>query len=108
MFNKGSVILTPFPFTDLSGNKVRPAVVISHRLAGDDVVVVFLTSQLKLKQSHLISIKPTQTNGLKGASKAVCSKIATLDKRIIVGEIGELSKTDTQKITKELKRILEL
>jgi len=41
MFERGTIILVPFPFTDLSGTKVRPALMVSHRLHGEDVVVVF-------------------------------------------------------------------
>ena len=29
---KGTVILIPFPFTDLTGSKIRPAVVLTHKL----------------------------------------------------------------------------
>ena len=45
MPKKGAVILVPFPFTDLSENKVRPAVVLSCAMKGEDVVVAFISSQ---------------------------------------------------------------
>ena len=44
MYKKGKIILTPFPFTDLSSTKVRPAVIVSDLVKGDDVVVVFVSS----------------------------------------------------------------
>jgi mRNA interferase MazF len=82
MYKKGTVILVPFPFTHLSGNKVRPAIVISGRKVGSDVVVVFITSQTKSKETHLVSINPEVGNGIKVPSKVVCSKIATLDTKL--------------------------
>jgi mRNA interferase MazF len=43
--SRGTVVLTPFPFTDLSGAKVRPAVIISRSdRAGDDVILAFVSS----------------------------------------------------------------
>ncbi|MCH8535834.1 MAG: type II toxin-antitoxin system PemK/MazF family toxin [Flavobacteriaceae bacterium] len=44
---KGDIVLIPFPFTDLSGVKNRPAVVLHS--SGEDVVLCFLTTQLKWK-----------------------------------------------------------
>ena len=50
------MILVPFPFTDLSGNKVRPALIISKEKIGVDVIVVFITSQNKPNEKHLVPI----------------------------------------------------
>ena len=42
---RGTVILTPFPFTDLTGNKVRPAIIISvDDRQGNDVIIIFVSS----------------------------------------------------------------
>ena len=43
--NKGDIVLIPFPFTDLSINKNRPAVILIE--SEDDVTVCFITTQLK-------------------------------------------------------------
>ena len=41
---KGDVVVTPFPFSDLSGTKKRPALVVAT-LTGDDVILCQITSQ---------------------------------------------------------------
>jgi hypothetical protein len=42
---RGKIVLTPFPFTDLSGGKVRPAVVVSNSLRGGaDVILAFIST----------------------------------------------------------------
>jgi mRNA interferase MazF len=45
---KGTVILIPFPFSDLKGSKIQPAVVLNNN--GLDVTICFVTSELKLFQ----------------------------------------------------------
>lgn len=108
MYKKGSVVLVPFPFTDLSGNKVRPAVIISEKKIGSDVIVVFITSQTKLKEKHQVTIKPEAGNGLKVPSRVICSKIATLDAKIVLGELGAVSDAVQSEINRELRTILSL
>ena len=43
--NKGDVVLIPFPFSDFSGAKNRPAVILIE--TDEDVTVAFITTQLK-------------------------------------------------------------
>src|SRR3989338_952000 len=43
---RGDVILVPFPFTDLSSTKVRPAVIVSADPQEDDVIIAFISSVL--------------------------------------------------------------
>ncbi|MDR0443657.1 MAG: type II toxin-antitoxin system PemK/MazF family toxin [Treponema sp.] len=45
-FVKGDIVIIPFPFTDLSGNRKRPAFVIAD-MPGDDIIVCQITSKLK-------------------------------------------------------------
>jgi mRNA interferase MazF len=106
MYKKGTVILVPFPFTDLSGNKVRPALIISKEKIGVDVIVVFITSQNKPNEKHLVPILPEKLNGLKTKSNIVCSKIATLDSKIVLGELGVLSSDVQKKVDMEIRRVL--
>lgn len=44
--NKGDVILVPFPFTDLYGNKNRPAITLFD--SGDDVTVFFYNNKIEV------------------------------------------------------------
>jgi mRNA interferase MazF len=44
---RGDVILTRFPFTDLTGASLRPALVLSHGLIGDDVILAAISSVLR-------------------------------------------------------------
>jgi mRNA interferase MazF len=108
MYKKGTVVLVPFPFTDLSGNKVRPALIVSDGKVGSDVVVVFITSQTKSKGQYLVTLKPSEENGLKIPSQVVCAKLATLDTKIILGELGALATSDLTLVDNKIRKILKL
>ena len=94
---RGAVVLTPFPFTDLSGTKVRPAVVVSPAdRPGEDVILAFISSvkPLTLLPTDLLieaSHPDFPSTGLKVASIVKCDKLATVQRRIILGELGTLS-----------------
>jgi len=58
---KGDIILVPFPFTDLSGNKNRPAVILID--SEEDVTVCFITTQVKWFSEFDISVHHSEING---------------------------------------------
>jgi len=113
MPRKGTIVLIPFPFTDLSSHKVRPAVVVSEALKGADIVVVFISSQ-KPQGRGSMDVLITQGSvgfletGLKVTSIVRVSKIATLDKKIMLGTLGVLSKRTQKEIDSKLKILLGL
>jgi len=53
-FVKGDIVIIPFPFTDLSSNKKRPALIIAN-LHGDDVILCQITSK-NVKDNYAISL----------------------------------------------------
>jgi mRNA interferase MazF len=108
MYKQGTVILTPFPFTDLSDEKVRPAVIVSKGLIGGEVVVVFITSKTKVSGPYTVTISPSSENGLRLPSVVVCSKIATISKKIVLGELGTLSEKNTNEVLKSIRVVLGL
>lgn len=109
MYKKGSIILTPFPFTDFSGTKVRPAIILSSKAYGDDVIVAFISSRKKnrLLETEVL-VQPDKNNGLKTSSNIKLTKIATLDKKIVLGELGIIDNKNLAKINQKIRKILEL
>jgi len=104
--NKGDVVLIPFPFTDLSENKNRPAVILID--SEDDVTACFLTTQLKWQSEFDISIQPSDFNGLKKISLIRLNKFATIDKDLIIGRLGSLEKNYIDLLNQNLKKILKI
>ncbi|MCB9810772.1 MAG: type II toxin-antitoxin system PemK/MazF family toxin [Candidatus Nomurabacteria bacterium] len=108
MYKRGTIVLVPFPFTDLSGGKVRPALIISKEKSSD-VIVVFITSKIKTAGvKSLVVLHPNEENGIKVKSGIICDKIATLDKKVILGELGYISEFDQANVDKMLKKVLGL
>lgn len=109
MPKKGTIVLVPFPFTDLSGAKVRPALVISNITMGEDVIVVFISSkkEAKIRKSD-VAVSSSEMNGLKIRSVIKCGKIATLERKIILGKLGTIELSVMKEVDKKLKLVLGL
>ena len=88
MFEFGAIVLARFPFTDLSGDKRRPALVVSrdnNRRA--DVVVCFITS-VPRSGPDAAPLAATPGTGLKVPSVVRFDKVATLDRSVVTGRLG--------------------
>ena len=103
---KGDIVLIPFQFTDLSGNKIRPAVVLVE--SEYDVTLCFISTQLKWKETSDIELSPSVENGLKKNSLIRLSKIATLDKELAKAKLGELQTSEIIELNIKLKHLLQL
>ena len=103
---KGDIILIPFPFTDLTGNKLRPAVVLIE--TDNDLTVSFITTQLKWREVNDIELLPSNDNGIKKDSLIRLSKIATVDRSLAIGKLGELQKGQLTELNIKLKKLFQL
>lgn len=103
---KGDIVLIPFPFTDLSGSKKRPAVVLIN--SEMDVTLCFISSQLKWKSKYDVNVFPNQMNRLKKESLIRISKIATISKDLVIGILGHLNDSEMKNVNQSLVHILQL
>lgn len=96
-FAFGDVVLVPFPFTDQTAAKRRPAVIVSSRaynLARLDVMVMAVTSQVR-ETSGLgeVRLDGWETAGLLKPS-VVKPVVATMERGLIIRRLGALSGDD--------------
>ena len=103
---KGDIVLITFPFTNLIGSKLRPAIVLAGTSL--DVTVCFITTQVGLQENTDVSLAPSLTNGLRKQSLVRTSKIATLDKTLAKGLLGQLSTVEMNELNIKLKILLQL
>ena len=103
---KGDIVLINFPFTDLTGSKLRPAVVLTDNSL--DLTVSFITTQVGWQESTDVLLLPNNNNGLRKKSLIRTSKIATLDKTLAKGLLGKLDKAELSELNKNLKNLFQL
>jgi mRNA interferase MazF len=104
--NKGDIVLVPFPFTDLSGNKNRPALILV--VSKLDITVAFISTQLGWKEDTDILLLPDDVNGLKKESLIRLSKLATIDSDLILGKLGNVDEAELESVNINLRRIFKL
>jgi mRNA interferase MazF len=105
----GAVVLVPFPFTDQSASKQRPAVVVSsaayHR-ARPDLIVMAITSQMRASATFgEVVIDGWQAAGLLKPS-VVKPVITTVEQSLVRKTLGALNTGDQQRLKETLSKII--
>lgn len=108
---KGKIVLVPFPFTDMTDTKIRPALVL--HVGKRDATVAFISSKVPnfadetevFINAHGPSFDET---GLKTTSVIKLDKITTIDKSLIYGELGEIDDDLKREINKKFSEIYRL
>ena len=109
---RGDVVLVRFPFSDYSTTKLRPALIISANNE-KEVSVAFISSVIpvELERTDFLLTEDNddfiQTR-LKKDSVFKMNKFATLDKSIILGRLGVISKRLQEKLDERLRIALGL
>jgi mRNA interferase MazF len=102
---KGDVVVIPFPFSDLSQSKRRPALVIAP-LQGDDVILCQLTSRT-IGDNYAIPVddKDFASGNLKQSGNIRPNRVFTADAHIILYRIGTIKR---EKLTEVIDRLVEI
>jgi len=103
------IILVPFPFSDQTGSKRRPALVISSDKSNansEDVVVLAITSFCD-EEPYEIFIKPQDWKyGLYSQSYVKAWAIGVIDRSLIIKQIGRLAPARYDEVIKKMKEII--
>jgi mRNA interferase MazF len=100
IFKPYSVVTVPFPFTDKDYTKKRPALVISqeeYQKHTRHCVLAMITSAKQSRWKIDVLIQDIAAAGLPGSS-VIRPKLFTLDERLILSELGELTKKDKEAV----------
>ena len=89
-FVKGDIIVVPFPFSDLSTTKRRPALVLVD-LKGADLILCQVTSQnIRDDMAIPVDLSDIDNNTLNTASNIRPNKLFTADENIVLYSVGRL------------------
>jgi len=105
-FVKGDVVVLPFPFSDLSKSKNRPALVVA-KLEGDDLILCQITSEARTDNySIILNNKEFKKGSLNLTSIIRPNRLFTADKSIIRYKAGSLREAKIKQVEKALISIL--
>jgi mRNA interferase MazF len=110
-YSKGDILLVPFPFSDLSTTKKRPAVVIGsdHLFYGyPDIIIMPITSRISDSHTRGDCILHEWKNAGLLKPSAVKPVITTIEKSLVQKKLGFLTQRDRNALDETLKEILEL
>lgn len=112
----GDVVLVSFPFTDLSGTKLRPAVIISensvHRETSDYTLLFLSSVVIEPLSSYELLFADTHSDfkqsGLKKNSVFKANKIATIQESLIKRKLGILGDQIRNELSEVFKRTIRI
>ncbi|KAM3097412.1 type II toxin-antitoxin system PemK/MazF family toxin [Phormidesmis sp. 146-12] len=102
---RGDVVIVPFPFSDLTEAKRRPALV-SAVLAGDDLILCQITSRL-VRDGSAIALESSDfsSGSLRQSSNIRPNRLFTADRQIIRSIAGQLK---TEKLSEAIDQVIKL
>lgn len=111
MIGQRDLILVPFPFSNQSGRKVRPAIVISNNSFNnnsEDILIVGVTSNISKDQYTLrLNNEDLEEGKLITNCCIKVENILKLDKELIIKKIGKIKKEKLNEIIKTLNKIIK-
>jgi len=111
---RGDIVLVPFPFTDLTAEKLRPAVIVSPDPQELDLVIAFISSvvppgEMAETDFLLMSDHPDfSKTGLKKVSVFKLKKLLTIERTKLIRRLGRVSPTIQEELDRRLRSALGL
>lgn len=111
--SRGDVVLTPFPFTNLSGASLRPALIVSQGLIAQDVVLVAISSVIRGGAvSTDCTVDTTHPEfaqtGLRVASVIRTHKLVAVERAVVVRRLGHIGPQLQTEVDRLLRAVLGL
>lgn len=103
----GSVVLVPFPFSDLSQSKLRPAIVLAD--AGRDDWILCQVTSNAYADPKAVELRNSDFDrgGLQLVSYARPAKLFTAHQNLFVSQVGNLQADSLKRITDRVASIFQ-
>ncbi len=114
--NRGDVVLADFPYQDIPGSKIRPAVVVQNDADNQvlaNTILAMITGNLSDSgRATNVLVDPAtpdgRTSGLRGPSLIKCGNLAAVRQQRVLRVIGQLTNALLQQVDSALKAALQL
>jgi len=111
--SRGDVVLTRFPFTDLTGTAVRPALVISPGLIGQDLVLAGISSVIRggtIPTDFVVNTAHSEfpNTGLRVASVLRLHKLAAVESTVVIRRLGRIGPQLQAEVDQILRQVVGL
>lgn len=103
----GAVVMVPFPFSDLSQTKLRPAVVLAGAGRGDWVLCQITSTPYADPRAVLLESHDFAAGSLRLTSYARPGKLFTANVSLIASEIGTLTPPAFERVLKAVVGLLQ-
>ena len=110
-FRRGDVVLIPFPYTDLSASKTRPAVVVSsdiYHAARSECLLAYVSSQISQADPTIDYVLADWAAAGLLKPSFVRPKVAAVEPALVVHRVGALSARDLLEVDRCLRRAMAL
>ena len=110
----GEILLVNYPFTDTSGSKLRPALVVSVNQfnQGDDIVILPISSVSPVADAYAFEIRDTDSifcqTGLRTTSYVKWTKPVTISETVAVRRLGQLPSKLLAEVQAKLRTVFEM
>jgi len=110
LINQRDMLLVPFPFSDQSGKKVRPVIVLSNNdfnTNSEDIIVVGITSNI-IKDKYSLNFSNNDLDEGKLVTKCLIKveSILKIDQDLAIKKIGKIKEQNLQLIKNKLLELL--
>jgi mRNA interferase MazF len=103
----GTLVLVPFPFSDLSQAKLRPAIALADAGRGDWILCQVTTSPYGDPNAIELTATGLARSQLRATSYARPGKLFTANRSLLVADIGQLQPTAIRQIVGAVVAILQ-
>ncbi len=105
----GDIIIASFPYSDYTGFKARPAVVITTTagMFGDFVIAMISSTVPGQLSSFQLKLEPDNLNNLRKDSIIKVNRLATIEKSMIISAIGKLNETYLAEFKRMFKSLVD-
>ena len=110
MYRQGDIVKVPFPLSDDTGSKVRPAIIISNKAVNDtqDVVMAQITAKPRNDAFSFFLKNEDMDTPLPCPSQVRCHKITVIQKTKIIKHISRLKVEKQRELLAKITALLHV